>query len=309
MIKDRNVAADAAINASKIAGLVAAAKTYYVDRNVGASGDGSTWATAFKTFKEAITKVNSDYSTTALPSNGRNRMIIVGEGWYSETPSTLTASDVHILGVAPGTHDSIVIYGSATAGGWDITSAGPALFMQGSNNTIENIGLFTYDVLFPALQIGSAAGDYGGAVANSTGNKVVNCNFVRDVADGSIGGILVAAAEGPEIVGCRFSTSNKDYGIKIKSNGVVNPVGVHIKDCKFIGTETGIIKSAGSDVIVEHCIFMDDTTDRADAVTLPIANEGNQLIAIDNYWEFSDANAITGGGDHLNINNNTLAKT
>lgn len=309
MIKDRNVAADAAINASKIAGLVAAAKTYYVDRNVGASGDGSTWATAFKTFKEAITKVNSDYSTAALPSNGRNRMIIVGEGWYSETPSTLTASDVHILGVAPGTHDSIVIYGSATAGGWDITSAGPALFMQGSNNTIENIGLFTYDVLFPALQIGSAAGDYGGAVANSAGNKVVNCNFVRDVADGSIGGILVAAAEGPEIVGCRFSTSNKDYGIKIKSNGVVNPVGVHIKDCKFIGTETGIIKSAGSDVIVEHCIFMDDTTDRADAVTLPIANEGNQLIAIDNYWEFSDANAITGGGDHLNINNNTLAKT
>ena len=309
MIKDRNIADDAAIQASKITGLTTAVKTYYVDRNVGYSGDGSTWTQAFKTFQEAITKVNLDYTNGSAPSNGRNRRIIVGEGWYAETPTTLTASDVHIIGVAPGTHDSTVIYGVPVAGTFSGVAAGPALFISGSNNTIENMGWYTSDPLFPSMQIGSAAGDYGGAVVSNNGNKIINNSFVRNAADGSIGGILVACAEGLEIIGCRFSTSCKDYGIKIKSNGDYNPVGVWIKDCKFIGTETGIEKTAGSDVIVEHCLFIDDTTDRADTITTPITNEGNQLIAIDNYWEFSDADAITGNGDHLNINNNTLAKT
>lgn len=309
MIYDRNIAPDAAINASKIAGTFSAAKTYYVDRNVGASGNGGTWETAFKTFKEAVTQVNNDYTNTALPSNGRNRRIIVGEGWYGETPTTLTANDVHIVSVAPGTHDPVVIYGSATAGGFDIGASGPALFVSGSNVTLENIGFFTYDNTHPALQIGSATGDYGGAVVSNTGVKIINCSTVRDVADGSIGGILVACAEGPEIIGCRFSTSNMDYGIKIKSNGVINPVGVWMKDCKFIGTPIGVDKDAGSDCIVEHCLFIDDTTDRSDVVDYPITNEGNQLIVIDNYSEKSIANLITGNGDHLNINNYVLAKT
>ena len=309
MIKDRNIAANAAINPSKINGLVGSAgTTYYVDRRVGSSGDGKSWAEAFKTFQEAITKVNADYTASAIPSGGRNRTIVVGEGWYAETPSTLTASDVHIIGVAPGTHDSTVIYGVPVAGTFSGTAAGPALTVTGSNNTIENMGFYTSDPLYPCIQNGGAAADYGGYAA-CYGNKFINISFVRDVEDGSIGGILTSAPEGPEIVGCRFSTSNKDYGIKIKSNGVTNPVGVWIKDCKFIGTETGIVKSAGSDVIVEHCLFIDDTTDRDDTITTPITSEGNQLIAIDNYWEFSDANAITGNGDHLNINNNTLAKT
>jgi hypothetical protein len=262
--------------------ITSAGTKYFVSRNVENSGDGKSW----------------DKAT----------VIYVGEGWYSETPLTLTANDCTIISTAPGTHDPTVLYGSANAGSYDINSGGPALTIQGSNNSIINMGFFTYDVLYPAVQIGGAAGDYGG-LNSCTGNKLVNCSFVRDVADGCIGGLLVACAEGPEVVGCRFSTSNKDYGIKIKSNGVINPVGVWIKDCKFIGTETGIDKDAGSDIIVEHCLFIDDTTDRADTITTPITSEGNQLIAIDNYWEFSDANAITGGGDHLNINNNTLAKT
>ena len=285
-----------------------AGKKYFVSRNVTASGDGLTWDTAFKTITEAVTAVNAAYAAAAQPNKGRNNVIYVGEGWYAETPITLTASDTYIIGTAPGTHDSIVLYGVPVAGTFSGVAGGPALTVHGSNNTIMNMGFYTSDVLYPSVQNGGAAGDYGG-YKDCYGNKYINCTFVRDVADGSIGGILTSASEGPEIVGCRFSTSCKDYGIKIKSNGVTNPVGVWIKDCKFIGTETGIIKTAGSDCIVDGCLFIDDTTDRADAITTPVTNEGNQLILINNFWEFSDANAITGGGDHLNINNNTLAKT
>ena len=173
-----------------------------------------------------------------------------------------------------------------------------------------NMGFYTSDPLYAAVQDGGHASDtHLSARSDSYNNKFVNCSFIRGVADGELGGLDIASNEGPIVEGCRFSTSCKDFGIRIRSNGNTNPVGVQIKDCKFVGTETGVIKVAGSDCIIEHCLFIDDTTDRADAITTPVTNEGNQLILIDNYWEFSDANAITGNGDHLNINNNTLAKT
>jgi len=303
--KDGSVSFSQAVGGANTPG-----KIYYVDRNISVSGDGKSWGKAFKTFQEAITQVNSDYTNTVAPSNGRNRWIFVGEGWYAETPSTLTANDVTIVGVAPGSHDSVVIYGVPVAGTFSGVAGGPTLQLTCSNCTIMNMGFYCSDVLYAAVQDGGAAADtHLSAVANSYNNKFINCSFVRDTADGELGGIDVASNEGPIIENCRFSTSCKTFGVRIRTNGVTNPVGVQIKDCKFVGTETGIIKSAGSDCVVEHCLFIDDTTDRADTITTPVTSEGNQLILIDNYWEFSDANAITGAGDHLNINNNTLAKT
>lgn len=293
-----------------IGGAITPGPAYYVSRNVAASGDGKSWKNAFKTFQEAITQVNADYTAAAGQSKGRGAYIFVGEGWYAETPSTLTANDVTIVGIAPGSHDSTVIYGVPVAGTFSGVAGGPTLQLTCSNCTIMNMGFYCSDVLYAAIQDGGAAADgHLSAVANSYNNKFVNCSFVRDVADGEIGGLDIASNEGPIVENCRFSTSCKTFGIRIRSNGVTNPVGVQIKDCKFVGTETGVIKSAGSDCIIEHCLFIDDTTDRADTITTPVTNEGNQLILIDNYWEFSDANAITGGGDHLNINNNVLAKT
>jgi len=316
MIKNRNIDPNAEIQISKLAGggVNTPGQAYYVDRNVGKTGNGKSWKGAFKTWTEAIAAVNADYTAgannAAGKSGGRNRVIYIAEGWYAELPMTLTASDVHIIGVAPGSHDSTVLYGVPVAGTFSGTAGGPALQLTCSNCTIENLGFYTSDPLYAAIQDGGHASDgHLSAVANSFNNKIINCSFIRDTADGELGGIDAVGQEGPIIEGCRFSTSCKTFGIRIRSNGVVNPVGVQIRDCKFVGTETGIQKVAGSDCIVEHCLFIDDTTDRADTITVPVTSEGAQLILIDNYWEFSDANAITGNGDHLNINNNTLAKT
>jgi len=287
-----------------------AGNIWYVSRNVAASKGGKTWDTAFKTIGEAIAQVNADFTAAAQPDVGRNTVIYVGEGWYGETPLTLSANDCHIIGTAPGSHDSIVLYGSATAGGFDASSGGPAMTISGSNNTFENIGFVNRDVLYACVKDGAHAGDPGETVRLTTyGNSFINCSFVRADADSSLGGIDAVSAEGPYIIGCRFGTAQKDWGIRIRTNGSNNPVGVRIQDCMFVGTETGIVSSNGSETLVEHCIFIDDMTDRDDTITTPITNEGNNLIAIDNYWEFTDGNAITGNGDHLNINNNTLAKT
>lgn len=292
--------------------LVPPGNVYYVSRNITTSGDGKSWDAAYKTIGEAIAQVNQDYIAALQPNQGRNSIIYVGEGWYSEVPLLLTANDVTIIGLAPGGHDPVVLYGSATAGGFDIGAGGPALVVRGANCTIHNIGFFTHDVLYPALRIGGNASDTGlngGTLSAATGCLLSKLAFVRDVDNGSLGGLDIVNAEGPDILSCRFSTSCKDYGIRIRSNGVNNPVGVRIVDGRFVGMPTGVDIDAGSECIVQESLFIDDMTDRPGSITVPIANEGNNTIAIKNHWEFTEAAAITGGGDHLMVNNFQLAAT
>lgn len=287
---------------------------YYVDRSKqsDASGDGKSWRNAFLTIGEAISAVNSDYTNGTAPSEGRNRWIYVAEGWYGETPLTLTANDVHIIGVAPGHHDSVVLYGSATAGGFDITSGGPALTITGSNNEIRNIGFFTYDVLYASLRIGANASDPDSPTASApTGNAIINCSFVRDVDNGSLGGIDTMGGDGTLIKECEFHTSSKDWGIRVRTNGVTNPVQTVIEDCKFSGVPIALLNAAtAEDTIFRRNVVIDDTSDRPGTVTVPISNTGGlNLIAYHNFWEFSEINAITGAGDHLMVENYQLAAT
>ena len=285
---------------------------WYVNRNVLSSGDGKSWEAAFRTIGEAIAQVNNDYALALRPDVGRNTIIYVGEGWYGEVPLLLTASDCTIIGLAPGGHDPVVLYGSATAGGFDIGAGGPALTIRGSNCTFQNMGFFTHDVLYPSVRMGGNASDAGlngGVKSGPTGSVFKDCAWIRDADDGSLGGLDVVCAEGPDIINCRFSTSCKDYGIQIRTNGEINPVGVRIVDGRFVGMPTGVDINNGSDAIIQHSIFIDDMTDRPGTIVVPIANEGNNTIAIENYWEFTEAAAITGGGDHLMVNNFQLAAT
>lgn len=288
-------------------------KTYYVDRNhngAGSSGDGSSWDQAFLTIGEAVAKVNADYTAAGNgDSRGRNRTILVAEGWYGEVPMTLTADDVHIIGVAPGSHDSVVLYGSATAGGFDIGAGGPALQLTCSNSTIENMSFFTHDVLYASIQDGGHSGDgHLAATANSYNNKIINCNFIRDVDGGALGGIDCVSQEGPIIEGCTFSTSCKDFGIRIRTNGVVNPVNVGVYNCRFTGTPIGVDANEGHNTVVMGSFFMDDTSDRPGTITSAVDSTGATNTAVmECYSEFSNANVLVGGTSPLAINNFFLA--
>ena len=290
-------------------------RVLYVDRNhnlAGSSGDGSSWDAAFLTIGEAIAAVNADFTGATKKSRGRNAVIYIAEGWYGEIPLTLTASDVLIIGTAPGHHDPTVLYGSATAGGFDINSGGPALTITGSNNEIRNIGFFTYDVLYASVRNGANASDPDTPTASApTGNAFINCSFIRDIDDGSLGGLDTMGGDGTLISGCEFHTSSKDWGIRVRTNGVTNPVQTVIENCKFSGVPIALLNAAtAEDTIFRNCVVMDDTSDRPGAVSVPISNTGGlNLIAYWNFWEFSEANAITGAGDHLMVENYQLAAT
>lgn len=292
-----------------IMGALPAGNKWYVSRNKTTSGDGRSWDTAFKTIGEAVARVNADYIAASQPNKGRNTVIFVGEGSYGEVPLTLTANDCRIIGMAAGSHDSIILYGSATADGFDIGAGAPALTIEGNNCTVANMGFFTHDDSEPGLRIGNNAA--GGGAVDTVGTHILNCNFVRNIADGEKYGIQSFGADATWIEGCFFGTSCKNAGIWVGTNGVINPVNTFIKNCIFVGCPIALLNEASAHVtIFEGNIVVDDTSDRPDSVDVPISNTGGvNLIAINNFWEFSEANAITGAGDHLMVNNFQLAAT
>ena len=244
-------------------------KTYYVDRNMTASVDGSSFAKAFKTIGEAITQVNTDYTNASgtLPGKGRNRRIIIGEGWYSEVGMTLTASDVEIISYAPGSNisDGTVLYGSATAGGWDAGAVVPAIRVTGSSVTFRNIGFMnSASGLYPCITIGTSG------VTGPSNVGFDRCFFPRDVEDAYTYAIEDYGNEGMRIEGCYFSQSAKTGGILIASNGVNNPVNDWIFNNIFIGTPIGVHQTAGHNTLIGGNWFVDASDDRPDTIDNPL---------------------------------------
>jgi hypothetical protein len=300
---------DQAVNFSQgFSGANSPGKVYYVSRNrqEDTSGDGSSWEQAFLTLAEAIAAVNADYSNGTTPDEGRNRHIYIAEGWYAEVPVILTASDVHIIGVAPGHHDSTVIYGVPVAGTFSGVAGGPTLTITGSNNTIMNVGWYCSDPLYGAIRNGANASDGDAAnpgASGPTGNAFINCGFVRDVADGELCGIDDLGADGTLIDSCFFSTSCKDMGVRSRTNGVINPVNLVVRNCRFVGTPTGIAIQAGHNALLDSNSFFDDTSDRPDVVDTPIVITATSAMCINNYGMTTKANLITGAGTINDIGN------
>jgi hypothetical protein len=281
--------------------------SYFVTRNKTSSGNGKSWDRAFTTITEGIAALNAAYT-----AQRQVYALFIEEGWYAELPMTLTASDCYVISVASGHHYNTVLYGVPVAGTFSGTAGGPAFKITGHNNTIMNMGFYTSDPLYPCVRIGANASDPDGPSASApVGNAIINCSMVRDVADGSLSGIRSYGADYTLIDGCSFSTSQKDTGVEVLTNGVVNPVNTIIRNCDFVGTPVGInVGATAHNTMIRNNMFRDDSSDRADTITTPVTNSGtaSSTVCIENHWAFSDANAVT-GNQAMMINNFQLAAT
>jgi hypothetical protein len=268
-----------------------------VSRNVALSGDGKSWAEAFLTIGEAIAAVNADYAAALYPTRGRNSTIYIDEGWYSEVGVTLTASDVTIISVAPGSRDNTVWYGSATAGGFDAGAVVPVLTITGGNNTIINMDFMnSASGLYPCVVV-------GGLAAAAYANKFVNCNFPRDVADAYTFSVLCYDLEGTEFWYCGFSQSALTAGIKILSDGVVNPVNVKVIDCDFCGTPIGIHQVAGHNTVIRGNWFYDASDDRPDTIDNPCYIEATSAFMVHNVAPNNTLAEFNGGAAGVELAN------
>ena len=253
---------------------------YFVSRNVTASGDGKSWNKAFKTFSEAVTAVNADYTAAVTPSKGRNAVIYVGEGWYSEVGMTLTASDVTIISVAAGSNinDGTVLYGSATAGSWDAGAVAPLLTITGSSISFVGMGFMnSASGLYPCISIGSSG------VTGPSNISFTDCFWPRDVADAYTYSLVDYGNEGMRVDGCYFSQSAKTGGILIATNGVVNPVNDWITNCTFVGTPIGIHQTAGHNTRIQGNWFYDASDDRPDTIDNPLNIVATSAYATGNF--------------------------
>ena len=253
------------------------------------------------TIKEAVTAVNLAYTTAAFPTRGRGTLILIDEGWYSETAMTLTASDCTIMSTKSGSGmaDGTVLYGSLTTGGWDAGALAPILTISGSSNSIVNMGFMnSASGLYPCISVGSSG------VTGPADNAFINCYFPRDVADAYTYAIVDYGNEGMLVDGCRFSQSAKDGGILIASNGVVNPVNDVIRNSVFVGTPNGVNQTAGHNTLVHDNQFMDATDDRADTCDYPMICAATSMLTTRNIsYNTNRADMCTGGGTILDLNN------
>ena len=274
---------------------------YYVSRNRGSGAeDGSSWDTAFLTYSEAITEVNLQYTRAAYPTRGRNTLILFDEGWYSEVGITLTASDVTLMSSAPGSNiaDGTVLYGSATAGGWDAGAVVPTLRITGSSVSCINMGFMnSASGLYPCVSIGTSG------VTGPSNNFFSGCFFPRDVADAYTYAIVDYGNEGLRVEDSYFSQSAKTGGILIASNGVVNPVNDWILRNTFVGTPVGVHQTAGHNTRIGHNWFYDASDDRPDTIDNPINVVATSAFAFHNFAPSNTLAEFDAGAVSINLGN------
>jgi hypothetical protein len=275
---------------------------YYVDRNRAGSvsGEGKTWGDAFLTITEAVNAVNSDYSNATEPSGGRNRIIYIAEGYYAESTVTLTASDTKIICIAPGGHDSTVLYGVPVTGTFTGTSTDHALIIEGDNNTIYGLGVVNKsNGLKNCIEVAD------GALAN----VFIKCGATLDAADSCLYGINDMGNAFTEIIDCTFTVSCKEAGIRLYS-ATNNSTQIRINNCTFYGTGTsGILVSAAAHTAwIEDCMFLDDTGDTADNIDVPIRNNsGVSLIVTGCSSKETTGDLVQGAGTSLETDNFQLS--
>ena len=274
---------------------------FYVSRNVGTSGDGSSWGQSFKTIGEGIAALNwANANDRWRYPSGRNMVLYIAEGWYSETGLTLSASDCTIKVESSGSHvaDGTVLFGSATQGGWDSGAVIPALRITGSSVSVLGLGFMNHAAgLYPCVTVG---------LQGSSGPVDVlfdGCYWVRSDADAYTFGLEDLSNEGTVVNNCYFSQSAKTAGVSINTNGVTNPVNNWITNSRFCGTPVGIYQGAGHNTRIVRNEFYDVTDDRPDTIDNPINIVATSAYA---WFNFAPSNTLAefdAGAVSINLGN------
>jgi len=209
---------------------------WFVDGAVTSSGDGTSWATAFKTIAEGMTAAG-DYD-----------LVLVADATYNETNLDFGGEKIHLKGVdyhAAGAQPVI-----------DCQDGGRAFYF-GSGETDSVIDNFT-------IQNGRVEDTYGGAIVceNNSSPTIVNCVFQNnqavdtdDVDDDENGGAIVCISSSPSITNCIFNgnEADDDGGAIYCDNS--SPI---ITNCTFSGNSAnrgGAIHCYSSNPTLNNCIL------------------------------------------------------
>jgi hypothetical protein len=283
--------------------------TYFVDRNVNNSRGGLTWEKAFKTIGEAVEQVNEDYDNSNGANPGRNREIVIGEGWYSETAITLTAHDVFMHGVGAGSLARTVLYGSLTQGGWDDGNLGPALSLTGQNCTIANMDFVNRSATISGVYSGGVAHTEhpcileGTYTTPSAYNRFYGLGFMRDQVDAASWGIISYSMDHTWIQKCFFNgVSLKQGGVAFQSGTGTNHSLDKVEDCDFAGVPIGVWQNSSHNGIYRRNFFCDQGA-VSSASNNPFWIAGGTAYMYDNHAPDNTLAELNGGGSGIQKRN------
>jgi hypothetical protein len=204
--------------------------TLHVDSSIAASGNGGSWATAFKTLNEALIAANRC-------TNVAN--IYVAKGTYQPSAKNSFNMVQHVK-----------MYGGFPGGGGNFSQRNPAAYpsiLKGNNNSVLYNFALDPSALLDGFTITGGRALWGGGIYNHAALTTINnCIFANNetymqspsVGGGSGGGIYNYRGSDCIITNCQF-IGNK--ALNSGSNG------------------GGAILNAGSSPFISHCIFTNNT--------------------------------------------------
>jgi parallel beta-helix repeat protein len=246
--------------------------TLYVDSSIVASGDGGSWATAFKTLDEGL--IAAEQCT-----NVNN--IWVAKGTY-QPASTIAFSLLQ----------KVKIYGGFPTGGGSFAQRAPALhtsILKGSGTVVVYNESVDATGLLDGFTITGGASVSGGGMYNFKASPTINnCVFTNNAAaaNGGAGGGIYNRNASPAISNCIFSNN---------SASTANTGG------------GGAIFNSNASPVISQCIFTNNTAKYGGAIynyltSSPIVK--NTVFA--GNIAGADGGAIANYGTTLHVNNVTF---
>ena len=266
-------------------------KIYYVDCRVTASGNGSSWAAAFKTIQEAITANNADIDWGATPWLVDN-YILIASGEYAEALSVPFTCHMIGMGVL-GTDTAVEIHpavGSAMAGTFLGTH-------------VSNIRFETTEATVDTLNIGTC-----------NNSLIENCEIVCGVAGGGAGTAYISTVNCTHlrVYNCSFQYGGAgtphNYGIYFGGGANKYAHHVDIRDNLIQG-----IRAAGVGIHIPANCTATNAVIRENIIKIPTTGKGiedlnGNSLCVNNFITVAGAgDAIShAGGAGMTINNQTV---
>jgi hypothetical protein len=262
---------------------------YFVDSNIASSGDGSTWAEAFKTMAEAFAVIDSGDT-------------ILVRGNITENLTTPTgAADVSIIGVGtrPRHADTHPLNGELSTATWRAASDAPLCIVRNPGWKFENI-LFAAHASDCAIQLERNAVE-DATEQDASHMSVIGCRF----ASGQSGINDTGGCSDVLVENCLFEALT-GYCIRGVGNigagqGWWNVLGNH-----FTGFTNGVYAAFYNSIIKGNCFTDGGTPGTTIVLNTVNALHGNNFV-VDNYFQTATANFATPdiAGNATDVWNNT----
>jgi hypothetical protein len=251
---------------------------YCVDPNIAASGDGSTWTTAFKTMAEAFAAIASG-DTILVRGNVREQLT---------TP--VGVADVTIMGVGtrPRHADTHPLNGEKATATWKLPASGgtnnPLLIIRNPGWRIENI-LFAAHSTNYALRLERTA-DEDETEQDASHLQVIRCRF----ASGAGGISDTGGCFNVQVKDCWFQGLTAACILGVGNIGT-GQVMWHIEGNHFNNFTNGV-KIEAIECVIKGNFFTDGGNPGTTFVlnTNGQATNGRDNFVVDNYFQTATAN-------------------